>query len=80
MKLSNIYTNYIRWAMVYRTQPNSDAPVEFVRDKFFKSEIAAWKWFDRKFKREHFLQPEAVKVSGFHYLSLEPVVRPQKDD
>ena len=70
MYLSGIYLNRIRWAMVYHTQPDSES-VEFVRDRTFKSRAAAWKWFHRKFKVEHFIQPEAVKVSGFAVLKVE---------
>ena len=69
MKLSSIYEARVRWAMVYHIYQDSEI-VEFVRDKFFKSKKAAWKWFHRKFKESAFVQPEAVQVMGFGYLTI----------
>lgn len=70
MRLSNVYTNVIRYAIVYHTQADSEE-VEFVREKFFKSEKAAWKWFERKFRYKDFTQLEIVKVVGFNELGIQ---------
>lgn len=71
MHLSSIYRGpATMWAMVYHTQPGSDE-VELVKDKFFLSKKKALKWFRRKHKPEHFIQPEAVKVT-IKLLSVSP--------
>jgi hypothetical protein len=74
MKLSSIDSgiNHKRYAVVYHTHHDSDI-VEFVRLKFFKSEKAAFKWFNRKFKYNDFILPEIVKVHGFNNLKLSSV-------
>lgn len=72
MRLSNAYSGMQLWAMVYHTQPGSEI-VELVAPRFFKSEKKAWKWFNRKYIPESFVEPEAVRVSGFSLLGLESV-------
>lgn len=69
MNLSPVYNEMILYALVYHTQPGS-SEVELITEKFFKSEEKAWKWFHKKHKMEHFIEPEAVPVTGFHRLQL----------
>jgi hypothetical protein len=69
MRLSNVYSGMQLWAMVYHTQPGS-SEVELVAPRFFKSEKKAWRWFNRKYIIASFVEPEAVMVTGFSFLTL----------
>lgn len=60
MKLSNVYRNRIKWAMVYHTDDYSEE-VEIIDDKLFNTEKEAWDWFHSKYRVHHFIQPEAVQ-------------------
>ena len=70
MTLSSVYSGKVMWAMVYSTGILPSSPVEFVRAKFFLTEEAAQKWFKKKFKKSHFINPRAIRVSGFDRLCL----------
>jgi hypothetical protein len=69
MNLSSVYSRTM-WAMVYDTGILPSSPVEFVRMKFFLSKAEALKWFNKKFKKSHFINPRAVEVVGFEKLRL----------
>ena len=75
MHLSFIYPNVTYWAVVYHTQPGSEE-VEFVGTKgpkFFTSKELAEKWFNKKFKANHYIQSEIVEFSGFGSLKAVDV-------
>ena len=58
--------------MVYHIDPGSEI-VEFVGTKgakFFTSKAAAERWFKKKFKSEHYIEPEAVEFVGFGSLKI----------
>lgn len=69
MRLSNIYSVRLRWALVYSIDTGSSM-VEFITDRFFESEKKAWRWFHKRHKVEDFIEPKAVMVSGFHKLTI----------
>jgi hypothetical protein len=69
MKLSGAYDGMVVYAMVYHTQPGSEQ-VEFVSPRFFRTEKKAWKWFNKKFIPESFVEPECVEVSSLSFLSV----------
>jgi hypothetical protein len=56
--------------MVYHIQSASEV-VELIQDRFFDSEAEAWAWFHEHYDLSMFIEPEAVKFSGFSNLMLE---------
>ena len=63
LHLSSIYNSGLMvYGIVYHTQPNSDE-VEFVANKFFPTAGQASKWFHKKHKAKHFVQPEIVELN-----------------
>jgi hypothetical protein len=76
--LSNAYCYIKKYAVVYSTGNTTDLndglpaveEVEFVAEKFFKSEKKAWKWFNKKFIPASFVNPRVVEVVGFQNLKI----------
>lgn len=70
MHLSPIYSNMVRWILVYHTRVGSPGEVELVTEKVFKTSKKAIKWFDKHRQAKDFIRPMAVRFSGLDNLKI----------